>query len=227
MFEKHKEKLADRAREAALAEESRKAAHEQDERQAKMAMWAHHLEDLQTLLATASGNSAVSEVAVMLKHGEIAVAQATNISLIEDRRGAGQWQGASQGVSFPIGKIAGRSIRYRVGSSRGHFIQGAPVATAVDVGTVTITNQRIVYQGSKRTSESSFAKLLGIQHAPGSITISVSNRQKPTVLYFGSEHDDWLSNHLSIALALYNGEAETVKAQLQSQIDELQAQKPE
>ena len=226
MFEKHKEKQAEGAREAALAEEARKAARAQEERQAALDVWAHHLEEVQDLLAIASGNSAVSDVAVMLKHGEVAVAQATNISLIEDRRGAGQWQGASQGVSFPIGKIAGRSIRYRVGSTRGHYVRGAPVATAVDVGTMTITNQRIVYQGSKKTSESTFAKLLGIQHAPGSITISVSNRQKPSVLYFGSDHDDWVSNHLSIALALYNGEAETVKAQLQSQIVELQAQKP-
>jgi hypothetical protein len=208
MFEKHKEKKAAEAREAALD------------------IWAQDLEDLQGLLSIASGKSDVSDVAVMLKSGEIAVAQAINISLIEDRRGPGQWQGASQGVSFPIGKIAGRSVRYRVGSTRGHLIQGALEETAVDVGTMTITNQRIVYQGSKKTSESTFAKLLGIQHAPGRITISVSNRQKPTVLYFGPAHDDWVSTHLSIALALYHGEADTAKAQLQSQIDELQAAKP-
>ncbi len=168
MFEKHKERLAERARDAALAEEARKTAHQQDERQAKLAMWAHHLEDLKSLLATASGNSAVSDVAVMLKHDEIAVAQATNISLIEDRRGAGQWQGASQGVSFPIGKIAGHSIRYRVGSSRGHYIQGASVATAVDVGTLTITNQHRVSR-FEEDIESTFASswafsMLGKHH---------------------------------------------------------------
>jgi hypothetical protein len=226
MFEKHKEKKAEEARQAELAEKARQVARAKEEQQAALALWAHHVEELQRLLAVASGDSSDQETTLMLKNGEISIAQVTNVSLIEDRRGAGQWQGASQGVSFPIGKIAGRSVRYRVGSTRGHYVQGAPIPTAVDVGTMSITNQRIVYQGSKKTSESTFAKLLGIQHAPGSITVSVSNRQKPTVLYFGPNHDDWVSNHLSIALALYNGEADTVKAQLQSQIDELQAQKP-
>lgn len=226
MFEKHKEKKVEEAHQAELAEAARQAASAQQAKQAALDVWAHDLEELQRLMAIASGNGPRTLTSLMLKKDEIGVGVMTDVCLIEDRRGAGQWQGASQGVSFPIGKIAGRSMRYRVGSTRGHFVQGAQIPTAVDRGTMSITNQRIVYQGSKKTSESTFAKLLGIQHAPGAITISVSNRQKPTVLYFGPGLDDWVSNHLSIALALFNGEAETVKTQLQSQIDELQAEKP-
>ena len=114
------------------------------------------------------------------------IAQITNVSLVEDRKGPGQWQGTSQGVSFPIGRIGGRSVRYRVGASKGHYVQGAPSPTAVDSGSFSITNQRLVYQGAKKTSESTFPKLLGIQKFNGGITISVSNRQKPTTLFFGS-----------------------------------------
>jgi hypothetical protein len=53
----------------------------------------------------------------------------------------------------------------------------------------------------------------------------VSNRQKPTTL-FGSQLDEWVETHLSIAMALYNGEADTLNTQLQSQIDELRATEP-
>jgi hypothetical protein len=96
----------------------------------------------------------------------------------------------------------------------------------VDRGTLTITNQRIVFQGSKKTAECAFSKLLGIQHGTGGLTISVSNRQKPTVVYFGNALDDWVANRLSIALALFNGDSAEIVTQLQSQIAELESQKP-
>jgi hypothetical protein len=226
MLERHKEKKAEKERLAAEAEEARQVAVAQQQHQAKLDMWSHQMEELQRLLALASGNGPASLNSLMMKKGEMGIAQVTNVSLVEDRKGPGQWQGSSQGVSFPIGKIGNRSIRYRVGATKGHYVQGAATPTAVDVGTLSITNQRLVYQGAKKTSESTFVKLLGIQRITGGIIISVSNRQKPTTLYFGSGLDEWVESHLTIALALYNDEADTVKAQLQSQIDELQAKKP-
>jgi hypothetical protein len=68
--------------------------------------------------------------------------------------------------------------------------------------------------------------LLGIQHGAGGLSISVSNRQKPTVVHFGTSLDDWVSNRLSIAMALFNGDAGEVATQLKSQIAELEAAKP-
>lgn len=226
MLEKHKEKKAEKERQAVIAEEAHKAAQAKQAHQGALDVWSHQMEELQRLMALASGNGPSSFTSLILKSGEVGIAQITNVSLVEDRKGPGEWQGHSQGVSFPIGKIAGRSVRYRVGATKGHFVQGAPTPTAVDTGTMSITNQRLVYQGSKKTSESTFAKLLGIQRFSGGITISVSNRQKPTTLFFGSQLDEWVETHLSIAMALFNGEADTVKAQLQSQIDKLQAEKP-
>ena len=219
MFEGHKEK---KAAEAALVAQQQAEAKEASAIQE----WTSQLQDLQGLLSVASGHSASGVTILMLKKGEIGVAQITNVGLIEDRKGAGEWKGASQGVSFPIGHVAGRPVRYRVGQTRGHYVQGAPVPTAVDTGTLSITNQRIVFQGSKRSSECAFAKLLGIQHGAGGLTISVSNRQKPTVVHFGTALDDWVSNRLGIALALFNGDANDTAAQLQAQIAELEAQKP-
>lgn len=219
MFEAHREKKAREAAEAA-------ALQVQAQKADALKEWTEQMQELQFLLSAASGHSASGATALILKKDEIAIAQITNVGLIEDRKGAGQWQGASQGVSFPIGHIAGRPVRYRVSGSRGHYVQGAPVPTAVDTGTLTISSQRIVYQGSKKTAECSFSKLLGIQHGAGGLSISVSNRQKPTVVHFGTALDDWVSNRLSIAMSLFNGDSGELVTQLQAQIAELQAAKP-
>jgi hypothetical protein len=54
----------------------------------------------------------------------------------------------------------------------------------------------------------------------------VSNRQQPTVVHFRSALDEWVSNRLSIAMALFNGEADATVAQLKRQIAEMEAEKP-
>ncbi len=219
MFEEHKKRKAEEAR--FVAEEKSKQDY-----LGEVAVWEHQLEGLHVLLAMAQRNIDSSASALMLKKDELLLVQAEGVGLVEDRRGAGHWQGASQGVSFPIGKIAGRSVRYRVGTTRGHFVQGQPVPTMVDKGTMSITNQRIVFQGTSKSIECAFAKLLGIQHSTGEITVSVSNRQKPTVLYFGPEIDDKVSDRLGIAIGLFHGEGEHLQQQLEEQIRELEAQKP-
>jgi hypothetical protein len=217
MFDHLREKRAQKhaAAEAAAAEIAKRA--QEAERTAQIA-------ELQALVSIAQGESSPMVDALLMKKGEIGVAQIGRAGLIEEVKGAGHWSGSSQGVSIPIGKIAGRSVRYRVGATKGHYVQGVPVATAVDVGTLSITNQRIVYQGSKKSVECLFSKLLGIQHAPGGITLSVSNRQKTTTVQFGAALDDWLSNRLSIALAMFNDEVGEAVTQLESQIKELEAQ---
>jgi hypothetical protein len=219
MFEAHKEKKA-------LEKAAVEAKAAEDRRQAAVAEWTKQVQELQFLLAIASGNSSPSVKTLMLKKGEIGVAQITGVGLVEERKGPGQWKGSSQAVSFPIGKVAGRTVRYRVGGTKGHYVQGAAVPTQIDVGTMTFTSQRIAYQGSKRSVECAFPKLLGIQHHGDGLTISVSNRQKPTVVYYGSRIDDWVTNRLNVALSLFNGDAESAKAQLRSQIAELESSKP-
>ncbi len=216
MFDHLREKRARKhaAAEAAAAEVAKRAL--EAERAAQIA-------ELQALVSIAHGESSPMVDALLMKKGEIGVAQIGNAGLIEEVKGAGHWSGSSQGVSLPIGKIAGRSVRYRVGATKGHYVQGVPVATAVDVGTLSITNQRIVYQGSKKSVECLFSKLLGIQHAPGGITLSVSNRQKTTTIQFGAAIDDWVNNRLGIALALFNDDVEETVHQLEEQIRAIQA----
>jgi len=215
MFEKikahHAEFKAEQARIEARTEKQREAG----ERASEMA-------ELRSLLALAHGQGLDDVDAVVLKKGEIAVAQIAKVSLIEERRSAGHYVGGSQGVSFPIGHVGRSSIRYHVGATRGHYVQGESISTAVDHGTLTITNQRFIYLGQKKSVECQFAKLLGIQHGDGGLTISVSNRQKATQVFFGKKLDDWVAIRLHIALALFEGEADAVAADFQVELDELQ-----
>ncbi len=194
---------------------------------AQLAHWKEQRDASAALLALAQTYSGEASNGIMLKRGEAVFALITGAGLIEDRRGAGQWQGRSSGVSFPIGSIGGRSIRYRVGSSRGHFVQGAPVPTAIDLGTVYVTNQRVVFQGAKQTRECRFDKMVGFQHtADGSTIFSVSNRQKPTTVHYGPQVSGWFDFRLDLALAHYRGEVPALIAQLQQDLAALDSVKP-
>lgn len=89
--------------------------------------------------------------------------------------------------SIPLGSVGGRSVCYRMGGSRGQYVQGKPVLTVIDQGTVHITNKHVVFQGSKQTRVVIFSVLLGFQRSDkdGSTTFSVSNRQQPTIIRYG------------------------------------------
>ena len=87
---------------------------------------------------------------LMLKRGESLHVTVTGASLVEERRGQGHFVAGSAGVSIPIGSLGGHAVRYRVGTTRGHYESAPPVPTAIDTGTVYVTDQRVVFTGSKR-----------------------------------------------------------------------------
>ena len=164
----------------------------------------------------------------MLKPGERVFAGMAGAALIEERRGGGHWEGRSSGVSIPVGSLGGRSVRYRVGSNQGHYVQGTPTPTAIDTGTVYITNMRVIFQGTRQTRECLFSKLVGFQHddQAGTTVFSVSNRQKPTTIYYGPETSAWFDFRLDLALAHYRNDLAAFIAQLQDQVAGLDAHKP-
>ena len=208
MFEKHKEQVA-----AAALDDAKSA-------------WSHRVAAVQSLIDVVSGAKVLDTNGLLLKPGEVLLGQVQNVGLVEQRSDGGHWQGASQGFSIPIGSIKGRSVRYRIGATRGHYVQGEPHPTAVDHGSLSITNQRIVYQGAIKTAECLFTKLLGVQQSSGMIVISVSNRQKPTVVHVGAALDDWTADRISIATSLYQGDKDAVLTHLNEQLREVNASKP-
>ncbi|HVN50323.1 MAG TPA: hypothetical protein VMT43_02765, partial [Acidimicrobiales bacterium] len=149
MFEKHHAK---RLAEAYAADLDRWQAERDD--------LAQQLEMARDFAGDSSGQGLV------LKRGESLFATVTSTGLIEERRQGGHWQGGSQGVSIPVGSLGGHAIRYHVGATRGHYVQGTPVPTAVDRGTLYLTDQRVVFTGSAHTRECRFDKLLSCEPGP-------------------------------------------------------------
>lgn len=139
----------------------KKAAKDYEETLAK---WQAERDGYAELLQLAEGFAGTTTSDIVLGPGEALFFKVTGAGLIEERAGKGHWQGGSAGVSVPIGSIGGRSVRYRVGATRGHYVQGAPVLTAIDHGTVFITNRRVVFSGARQTRECAFAKLIGFEH---------------------------------------------------------------
>ena len=165
---------------------------------------------------------------LLLHRGEALVAKLTNVGLIEERKGPGYWQGRSSGLSVPIGTLGGHAVRYHLGASKGHYVQGTPHPSAIDTGTVFITNQRLVFEGHAQTRECAFAKLLGYQHgADGSTTLSVSNRQRPVTIFYGTAVSGWVQLRLDLALAHFRGEVPALAQRLQEGLTALDAKQPQ
>jgi len=84
-----------------------------------------------------------------------------------------QYQAGYAGVSYKISK----NMRVNTGGVRGRMV---PVGTEIqveDVGILSITNQRAVFMGSKKTQEFLYTKLVGINMFEEGLTMGVSNRQ--------------------------------------------------
>jgi hypothetical protein len=112
---------------------------------------------------------------LMLKRGESAHLQ-TEAELMKEVA-IRQYKGGSQGVSFRIAK----GVSYRVGSHRGTMeVVGTRLETA-DSGTLTVTSQRAVFTGSRKSVEVRFDKLLSLNVYRDAIQFHVSNRQTPSL----------------------------------------------
>jgi hypothetical protein len=209
VFEKHREKKA--------------AEHYQHE----LEQWEEHVNSTAQLLQLAQTYNGEPNAQIILKPGETVFATVTGAGLIEERSGGGHWEGRSSGVSVPIGSIGGHAVRYHVGATKGHYVRAEPVATAVDTGTVYVTNQRVIFQGARQTRECLYAKLIGYEHtSDGSTVFSVSNRQKPIVIHYGPKIAGWFDFRLELALAHNRGTLDQLIAQLQAQGQELMQVKP-
>lgn len=209
MFEKHHEKVA--------LEHYEKAR----------AAWQQQLDGLQSYLELVRDFSGEPSSGLMLTSGEAVFMQVGQCALIEERKGRGTWVGGSSGVSIPIGSIAGHSVRYRVGATRGHYTQGEPYDAAIDTGTLFVTNKRVVFQGQHQTRECQYAKLLGFEHGDGETTFSVSNRQKPTTVHYGKKLEPEFDFRLDLALAHYKGTLPQLLKQVQHDLDSVRAQEPQ
>ncbi len=188
MFEKQKRER----------EERRRAA-EQTATDQQLSELEERLDTVRHFVGVRSGEG--PDVPIVLKRDEHMLASLQGASLIEPRRSGGQWEGRSQGVSVHVPGT--RSMRYRVGASKGHFVQGEEVPTPIDSGTFTITDRRAVFAGVKQTREWSWSKVISVTHASDLpwTAISVSNRQKTSGVLYDREHADLVRFWLDLGIA--------------------------
>ena len=84
-----------------------------------------------------------------------------------------EYQAGYAGISYKVSK----NMRVNTGGAKGRMV---PVGTEIqveDVGIMSITNQRVVFMGSKKTQEFLYTKLVGINMFEEGLTLGVSNRQ--------------------------------------------------
>jgi hypothetical protein len=136
---------------------------------------------------------------VVLRRGERAFTWVPTARLIEVQRAPGTYAGGYSGFSFRVAK----GIRFSVGGSKGTYVPGPEQMKITDVGSATVTNQRIVFTGSRNSREWAYAKLISVEHDPARpITmIGVSNRQKVSGIAHSAEASAAFRFNLGLALA--------------------------
>ena len=213
MFEKRKARRAAEA--AAKAEQARAEQAAEHERERGVYAWA-----LDRTRSIAEGTFADATTTIALHRGERAVYALDDVGLVESRRGPGHWQGGSQGVSVRVPGT--KSMRYRVGQTRGTYVAGADKPTVIDRGTFTITTTRAVFVGAQQNREWPWAKLLAFHDdEPGWIGIAVSNRQKVSGVTVPAAEATALHVALHAAAAAANGTAAELSRQLELQAQSL------
>jgi hypothetical protein len=190
--------------------------------------WQVRRDACAALVDTARTYTGATDPGLLTGPGETVYLRVDDAQLVEERRGRGTYVGHSQGVSVPVARIGGRQIRYRVGASRGHYVQGEPVATAIDTGTAFVTSSRVVFRGTAQTRECAYTKLLAVEHDPadGTTTLSVSNRRTPTTIHYGPSCAPTVEFRLDLALARFRGTLDEFVAGLEADLAAVEAAHP-
>jgi hypothetical protein len=163
---------------------------------------------------------------LLVRNGE-EVITAFACGIIEDRPGPTSYVGRSSGLSVPVAKIGGASIRYNIGSSRGQIVHGAPVETQIDTGTVYITNQRVVFVGSKQTRDVEFKNLASINCPYNNRTVlSLTNKDKAVILAYQSNMSFMIQRAMLLASSMFNGNRDHLVEDTNAELTQLTAAEP-
>jgi len=173
-------------------------------------------------LLAAKGEDVVVNQTIQ-KAGEIVLWSAKG-QFHEAGRGAGSFQGSSQGFSIPV--VAG--IRYRVGATRGTYVSGDPIQKYGEVGDVILTTNRVLFNGMFNTKEWAFSKWNGAAASADETDyiFNVSNRQKTSGVLFGARDGREFNRFLSCALIAAEYGIDRVIKEVDKNMKELEEDKP-
>jgi hypothetical protein len=158
----------------------------------------------------------------MLKKGEFAVAY-LQVGYLENVRAPTQYSGGYGGVSFPIfGKV-----RLNTGKTGGKITQGAESINVTDQGPLLITNQRIMFAGTKRSREWRFDKMMSCSHSPEGTTIfAMTGAAKPTGIAYGKKAATEVQFRIELASAIALDTLDRYEAELVAEQKQLEADRP-
>ncbi|MDA8026441.1 MAG: hypothetical protein M0T78_07885 [Actinomycetota bacterium] len=203
-----------------------KEKHDYEQAKAVVDAWNHQHEELQKALNLIKQGGDFTNNTLNLQKGEGVYIQVHNVSLLGDVKSAGHYVSGHQGISIPIGSLGGRSVRYNVGRSKGHYEAGATHEAGVDTGQFYITNTRIIFVGTKKTTVIPISTVISANVASGAVTVSSSKLTKTLRVWIGSELEEWVSEWIKLALAVNSEGKDKVAEDLTNQIVELEAAKP-
>ena len=158
----------------------------------------------------------------MLKKDEFAVAF-LQVGFLENVRAPTRYSGGYGGVSFPIfGKV-----RLNTGKTGGKITQGAESINATDQGPLLITNQRIMFAGTKRSREWRFDKMMSCSHSPeGSSIFAMTGTVKPTGIAYGKKAATEVQFRIELASSIALDTLDRYEAELLAEQKKLEVDRP-
>lgn len=210
LFERLRESKADRATRRAARDYSRQV----DEWLGRVGFVARRS------LAAHENSTGPASSPVQLAAGEHLLMWWNGATLIAPRNArVTNWTSASHRV--------GERTTVRAGTARTTSTVDQP--TPIDRGSLTITDQRVVFLGATRTVDWQFRRLIGVSHDPQCrwTALHVSNRQRLHGFGYPRAHADDVDFYLSLAMAKFSGEGEPFAAALDAEFEQLVARPPE
>ena len=116
---------------------------------------------------------------IFLKRGENLLFS-VNVDMMDERVIDRQYVGGSHGFSFRIAK----GISYRVGSHAGHVVSRRGMVSVSD-GTLYLTDQRVIFDGSKSFSYP-LGKVFHVEALSDGLAFSVQGREKSRIFRISS-----------------------------------------
>ena len=200
--------------------------------QTQVQQWQNDFDALNTMLEivrdcrtgkTAEQFTDNDDYGFMLKKDEFPVAYLANSAYIENVREPTKYSGGYGGVSFPI---FGR-VRLNAGKTGGKITQGKESIDATDRGNALVTNQRVMFAGTKRTRECRFDKMMNCSHLPGGITIfAMTTGSQPTGIGYGEGPATEVQFRIELASAMALETLDRFEAELIAEQQQLESERP-
>jgi hypothetical protein len=190
---------------------------------AELALWNTEEDQLNEMLTivrdSLAGNYAkhfvdMNDYGFMMTKDEFPIAHLEGVAYLEIVRAPTRYSGGYGGVSFPI---FGR-VRINTGRTGGKVIPGEESISPTDQGNALVTNERIMFTGSKRTHEWKFAKLISMSHTPHGYTVfAPAGRGKPAGLGYGVSVSSEVQFRLELAAAFALGTLDRFEQELSAE----------